>query len=64
MAHSRVRLEAWIAGTKGTEGITVVFGVHGSQEVGGAFVVGFGLLSTPVHIQTVAKAAEHAHDPY
>jgi hypothetical protein len=42
----------------------VVFGIHSGEEVGGGFVMRFGLLSAPVRTEAVAKAAEHSHDPH
>jgi hypothetical protein len=42
----------------------MMVGVHGSEEVGGGFVVGLGLLVTPVHEQAVAEAAKHADDQH
>ena len=42
-ADSRSRLKAWLAGMKAADGIAMMFGVHGGEEVGGGFVVGFVL---------------------
>jgi hypothetical protein len=39
----------------------MMFGVHSTEEVGGGFVLGFGLLAAPVHEQTVAEATQHSH---
>jgi hypothetical protein len=43
-----------------TDGIAMMVGVHGSEEVRGGFVVGLGLMAAPVHEQAVAEAAKHA----
>jgi hypothetical protein len=63
-AHSRSCLEAWLAGMEAADGIAMMFGVHGRKEIGGGFVFGVGLASTPVHEETVAEPAQHAHHPH
>jgi hypothetical protein len=47
-----------------TDGIAMMVGVHGSEEVSGGFVVGLALLAAPVHEQAVAEAAKHADDQH
>jgi len=56
--------EAWLAGVEATDGIAMMFGVHGGEEIGGGLVLGHGLASAPVHEKTVAEAAQHAHHPH
>ena len=63
-ANSRNGLEAWMAGLEATNGITMMFGVHGAEKIGGGFVLGPFLSATPMHEQTVAEAPKHPHDPH
>jgi hypothetical protein len=53
-----------LTGIKAAEGVAMMFGIHGGEEVGGGFVVWFGLLGAPVHTEAVAKSAEQPHDPH
>jgi hypothetical protein len=64
MANSRSGLEAWLAGVEAANGITMMFGVHGTEKVGGGFVARFLLASAPVHEQTVAESPKYSHHPY
>lgn len=50
-----------MGGEQGTEGVTLVTGIHAREEVGSGFVMGAGLFGDPVHAQAVAQASEHAH---
>ena len=63
-ANSRSGLEAWPVGVEATDGITMMFGVHGGEEISCGFVFGPFLSATPVHEQTITEAAQHAHDPH
>ena len=63
-ANSRNGLEAGLAGMEATNGVAMMFGVHGAKEVGGGFVFWSFLLAAPMHAQTVAKAPEQAHDAH
>ena len=63
-ANSRSGLEAWPVGMEATDGIAMMFGVHGSEKIGGGFVPRLFLPATPVHEQAVAEAAQHAHDAH
>ena len=47
----------------GAHDATGVFGGHGGGEVGGGFVVGFALMTAPVHEQAVGQTGEDAVDP-
>ena len=38
-ANSRRCLKAWLAGMKTPQGIAMMLGVHGGEEVGGGFVL-------------------------
>jgi len=62
--NSRSCLEAWLAGVEATDGIAMMFGVHGRKEIGGGFGFGVGLASAPVHEETVGEPAQHAHHPH
>lgn len=42
----------------------MMFGVHGTEEIGGGFVLGLVLSAAPVHEQAVAKASKHARDAH
>jgi hypothetical protein len=64
MANSRNGLEAWMAGMEATNGIAMMFGVHGAEEIGGGFVLGLVLSAAPMHEQTVAEAPKHPHDSH
>ena len=44
-----------------TDGIAMMFGVHGSEEVGGGFVMRFFLSAAPMQAQAVAETAKHSH---
>jgi hypothetical protein len=48
----------------GTDGITMMFGIHGGEEIGGGFVAGLFLLAAPVDEQAVAEAAKHSDDAH
>ena len=37
---------------------------HESLEVGGSYVIGTALVSTPFHVEAVSDAPEDAHDPH
>lgn len=50
-----------MTGMEAAKGITMMFGVHGAEEVGGGFVVGLLLAAAPFHKQAVAEAAKEAH---
>ena len=63
-ANSRSGLEAWLAGVEAANRIAMMFGVHGAEKVSGGFVLRLFLPATPVHEQTVAEAAQHAHDAH
>jgi hypothetical protein len=63
-ANSRNGLEAWLAGMEAADGITMMFGVHGAEKVGGGFVLGLFLSAAPMHEQTVAEAPKHPHHPH
>ena len=60
-ANSRSDFEAWLTGLEAANGIAMMFGVHGAEEIGGGFVMGFVLAGAPVHEQTVAETAKHSH---
>jgi hypothetical protein len=57
-------MEAWMAGMEATDGIAMMFGVHGVEEIGGGFVPGLLLSAAPMHKQTDAEAPKHPHDPH
>jgi hypothetical protein len=59
-ANSRNGLEAWMAGMEATNGITMMFDVHGAEEIGGGFVLGLVLSAAPMPKQTVAEAPKQA----
>ncbi|MEO7317774.1 MAG: hypothetical protein ABIZ56_02170, partial [Chthoniobacteraceae bacterium] len=61
-AYSRSSSEVRLEGGDGAQDATGVFGGHGGGEVGGGFVVGFGLMSAPVHEEAVGQAGEDAVD--
>src|ERR1017187_8811234 len=63
-ADSRTGMEAWLAGMEAANGIAMMFGVHGAEEVGGGFVLGPSVLAAPMHEQTVAEAPKHSHHPH
>ena len=63
-ADSRNGLEAWLAGMEATDGITMMFGVHGAEEIGGSLVLGLVLSAAPMHEQAVAEAPKHSHDAH
>ena len=46
------------------DGVAMMFGVHGGEEVGGGFMFGFLLPAAPVHEEAVAGATEPADDPH
>ena len=46
----------------GADGITMMFCVHGGEEIGGGFVVGLLLLAAPMHEEAVAEPAKHPND--
>ncbi len=48
----------------GVQGAAGMFGGHAGGEVGGGFVVGFGLMATPVHKEAVGQPGEDAVDPH
>jgi len=48
------------AGRQG-EGIALMVGVHGAEEVGGRFVMRLLLPRAPCHEEAVARAPEHPH---
>lgn len=47
-----------------TNGITMMFGVHGGEKVSGGFVLGLCLSAAPMHEQTIAEAPEHSDHPH
>jgi hypothetical protein len=47
-----------------TNGLTMMFGVPGAEEIGGDFELGLDLSVAPMHKQTVAEAPKHPHDPH
>jgi hypothetical protein len=47
-----------------TDGITMMFGVHRAEEIGGGFVLGLILSAAPMHEEAVAEAPKHSHDPH
>jgi len=53
-----------MAGLEAAEGVAMMFGVHGGEEVGGGFVLGFLLPTAPMHEEAVAEAAEHPDDSH
>jgi hypothetical protein len=53
-----------MTGLEAGNGITMMFGVHGGEKVGGSFVLGFSLSAAPMHEETVAEAPKHAHDSH
>ena len=63
-ANSRNGLEAWLTGMKATDGVTMMFGVHGAEEIGGGFVLGLFLSAAPMHKQAIAEAPKHPHDAH
>jgi len=42
----------------------MMFGVHGTEEIGGGFVLGLFLSAAPMQEQAVAEAPKHPHDPH
>jgi hypothetical protein len=58
--HEAVENEG-AGGKEGTEGVAVVVGVQGGEEVGGGFVVWARLEGDPVEAEAVAQASEHSH---
>ena len=46
----------------GADGVTMMFCVHGGEEIGGGFVVGLLLLAAPMHEQAVGEPAKHPDD--
>jgi hypothetical protein len=63
-ANSRSGFKAWDAGMDGADGITMMFGIHGGEEISGGFVAGLFLLAAPVDEQAVAETAKHADDAH
>jgi len=63
-ANSRSGLEAWPVGVEATDGIAMMFGVHGGEEISCGFVLRLLLPATPMHEQTIAEPAQHAHDTH
>ena len=49
---------------EGTDGITMMFGIHGGEEISRSFVAGVFLPAAPVDEQAVAEAAKHADDAH
>ena len=49
---------------KATNGITMMFRVHGAEEIGGGFVVGLVLSAAPIHEEAVAETPKHSHDAH
>jgi hypothetical protein len=63
-ANSRSGLKAWLTGMEATDGIAMMFGVHGTEEIGGGFVVGLVLTAAPMHEQAVTEAPKQSHDSH
>jgi len=61
MANSRSEGEGGVSGGEGTEGATVMAGIHGGEEAGGSFVAGAGLFHHPMHTEAVAQTVGHTH---
>jgi hypothetical protein len=57
-------MEAWLAGMEASNGIAMMFGVHGAEEVSRGLGLGVFLLATPMHEQTVAEPPKHPHHPH
>ena len=53
-----------MAGGDGVQGAAGMFGGHVGGEVGGGFVVGFGLMAAPLHEEAVGQPGEDAVDPH
>jgi len=53
-----------LAGVEAADGVAMMLGVHGGEEVGGGFMPGFVLPCAPVHEQTVTQTPEPADDPH
>jgi len=53
-----------MAGVEAAEGVAMMFGVHGGEEVSGGFMWGFLLPAAPVHKEAVAEAAKHPDDAH
>lgn len=64
MANSRKGFEVGFTGEKTAKCITMMFGVHGAEKVGGRLVVRSFLPAAPVHKQTMAEAAQHPQNPH
>ena len=61
-ANSRRALKAWLTGMDGANGVAMMFGVHGGEEIGRGFVFGLLLPAAPMHEKAVAKAPQHSGD--